>query len=327
MSKDDLSLPSTFVNGIQQKNVNNQSVLDKGIATRRPKFEAVVPGMLQEIESTLSKQDFLFDNGLLGLPRELLVRILRWVGYFHAVSLEECARTCKRMYIASRSPFVWRKMYQSTRCSQKCCTITPTARVHDYRQLYFSEPRLRTDGLYICKLTYLRPGMTVGTFYQPVHMVTYYRYLRFFGAEYGFRCWVMVTTDEPKKVIEQLRQPPDDIMRYIPFGISAHSLLMNAAIKCSNQSSMRNTTVFMGKYIRPSDASPSYSLELVAPHASTDSVFEMELTISKYNKVIVCDRYSSLETDSHETCRVSRYDFDVHDWGKFIFSRVRSYIS
>ncbi|CAB4417894.1 unnamed protein product [Rhizophagus irregularis] len=47
--------------------------------------------------------------------------------------------------------------------------------------MYIERPRVRLDGVYISKCKYLRPGLAENTWIQPIHLVTYYRYIRLFS--------------------------------------------------------------------------------------------------------------------------------------------------
>lgn len=340
----------------------------------RPKFQPVVPGALEEISASLDSSS---QEPPLGVPNEVLVRILRWLGLFHAASLEACALTCKAMYVASRQTIVWRTLYRSTRATRRSnggrrlgesgamghedraslrprthATPSPTYghSLLNYRQLYFETPRVRTDGLYICRISYFRPGLTDGAFCHPVHLVTYYRYLRFFPATCtGHVVLFVVSTEEPRTMIDLLRHPPDrGLSERIPSGVQAMELMGSGQgqgfpFKAKTgkvdppvrSTAFRKANLFIGKCFRESPQAPSYSLVLYDPQTSSSSqgyIFSLDLTVSKSTKsavsnVIICDRYCSLSPPAtlHGPPRV--HDFAVKDWGKFLFSRVRSYIS
>lgn len=50
----------------------------------------------------------------------------------------------------------------------------------DWRLMWIEQPRIRTDGCYISQITYIRKGAQDGSsYYDPTHVVTYYRYLVF----------------------------------------------------------------------------------------------------------------------------------------------------
>jgi hypothetical protein len=137
------------------------------------------------------------------LPPEILLRILR---YFDVATVDLLSRVCKQWFIVARDGALWKKV---------CLYTWPeTDPVHfqdygcNWRRMYVERPRLRQEGMYISKNSYLRPGVTEGSFYQPVFRVTYYRYLRFFpdGSVLAY-----MGPEEPKDVADWLR--PDKVDR------------------------------------------------------------------------------------------------------------------
>lgn len=81
-----------------------------------------------------------------------------------------------------------------------------------YRSLYSSSwqrmfrlrPRIRFNGCYICTVNYIRSGVANAntiTWNTPVHIVTYYRYLRFFRDGTAIS---LQTTAEPAEVVQHL---------------------------------------------------------------------------------------------------------------------------
>ena len=67
----------------------------------------------------------------------------------------------------------------------------------DWCKMYKERPRLRFDGIYISTCNYLRPGVGE-SWYTPILMVTYYRYLRFYR---DGTCISLLSTDEPRDVV------------------------------------------------------------------------------------------------------------------------------
>ncbi|KAL8850754.1 MAG: hypothetical protein Q9221_004322 [Calogaya cf. arnoldii] len=74
-----------------------------------------------------------------------------------------------------------------------------------YRQMLRTRPRLRFNGCYISTVNYHRQGASTtssnSTYTCPVHIVTYYRYLRFFR---DGTCLSLLTTTEPADVVHHL---------------------------------------------------------------------------------------------------------------------------
>lgn len=74
----------------------------------------------------------------------------------------------------------------------------------DWREIYHSHPRIRFTGVYISTVNYPRPGsasVTQVTWNSPVHIVTYYRYLRFFRDGTVIS---LLSTNEPIDVVHHL---------------------------------------------------------------------------------------------------------------------------
>ncbi|KAJ4348272.1 uncharacterized protein N0V89_009644 [Didymosphaeria variabile] len=73
-----------------------------------------------------------------------------------------------------------------------------------YRTLFRRRPRVRFNGCYISTVNYTRPGAsspTSITWNSPIHIVTYYRYLRFLR---DGTCISLLTTSEPSDVVPYL---------------------------------------------------------------------------------------------------------------------------
>ncbi|KAF2262202.1 hypothetical protein CC78DRAFT_498764 [Lojkania enalia] len=78
-------------------------------------------------------------------------------------------------------------------------TVYPT-----YRTLFRHRPRLRFNGCYVSTVNYTRPGASSPTsisWNSPIHIVTYYRYLRFFRNGIAIS---LLTTAEPADVVPYL---------------------------------------------------------------------------------------------------------------------------
>ncbi|UNI23136.1 hypothetical protein JDV02_008973 [Purpureocillium takamizusanense] len=84
-------------------------------------------------------------------------------------------------------------------------SLVPSAAYPSWRDLFRARPRIRFNGCYISTVNYIRTGQmstnqaTWGG--APVHIVTYYRYLRFFR---DGSCISLTTTDAPRDVVHHL---------------------------------------------------------------------------------------------------------------------------
>ncbi|KAK5425497.1 hypothetical protein LTR34_011056 [Exophiala xenobiotica] len=73
-----------------------------------------------------------------------------------------------------------------------------------WRDVFHTHPRIRFTGVYISTVNYTRPGGASATAYtwsSPIHVVTYYRYLRFFR---DGTCLSLLTVEEPIDVVHHL---------------------------------------------------------------------------------------------------------------------------
>ncbi|KAI4711258.1 hypothetical protein J4E89_003823 [Alternaria sp. Ai002NY15] len=73
-----------------------------------------------------------------------------------------------------------------------------------YRVLFRQRPRIRFNGCYISTVNYTRPGQaepTTSSWNSPIHIVTYFRYLRFLR---DGTCISLLTTTEPADVVPYL---------------------------------------------------------------------------------------------------------------------------
>ena len=96
-----------------------------------------------------------------------------------------------------------------------------------YRRMLQTRPRLRFNGCYISTVNYIRPGgntPTQSTWNCPVHIVTYYRYLRFFR---GGTCASLLTTTEPSDVVHYLTK--DNVHSHHAGGLP--SSVMNSCLR------------------------------------------------------------------------------------------------
>lgn len=76
----------------------------------------------------------------------------------------------------------------------------------DWREVFHTYPRVRYTGVYISTVNYTRSGGASAsqvTWNTPVHIVTYYRYLRFFR---DGTCISLLTTSDPMDVVHHLTQ-------------------------------------------------------------------------------------------------------------------------
>ncbi|GAA6039857.1 hypothetical protein JCM8097_006765 [Rhodosporidiobolus ruineniae] len=121
-------------------------------------------------------------------------------------ALERFARTCRMARVLSLDSGLWRSLCLRTYVPPQQISREEDAsqlvRQHgnDWRRFFIEHPRIRLDGTYISVVTYLRRGETHSV-YAPTHLVTFYRYLRFY--HHGL-VLSLLTTDPPKTVVRRL---------------------------------------------------------------------------------------------------------------------------
>ncbi|CAK7231705.1 hypothetical protein SEUCBS140593_008015 [Sporothrix eucalyptigena] len=99
-----------------------------------------------------------------------------------------------------------------------------------WQRMFRLRPRIRFNGCYISTVNYIRPGQpsaSLVTWNNPVHIVTYFRYLRFFRDGTVIS---LLTTSEPPDVIHHLTK---DLVTMHQGGAMAHlpSIVMQNALR------------------------------------------------------------------------------------------------
>ncbi|KAK6214777.1 F-box domain-containing protein [Colletotrichum tabaci] len=107
--------------------------------------------------------------------------------------------------------------------------LLPDIYSSSWQSMFRHRPRIRFNGCYISTVNYIRPGQANAnqiTWNSPVHIVTYYRYLRFFRDGTAIS---LLTTDEPASVVhymtrELLEQHRGAAAAHLPSVVMQHGL-------------------------------------------------------------------------------------------------------
>ncbi|CAG8520643.1 7300_t:CDS:2 [Dentiscutata heterogama] len=144
------------------------------------------------------------------LPNESIISILeQLVMDGDITSLERFGLVCKKFLLLSREPSLWKYLcekayrYLNLECNESNKLLAKDVELlyaNDWRRMYIERPRIRLDGVYISTCHYLRPGAAENAWHQPIHLITYYRYLRFYS---DGTCILLLTTTEPINVVKQ----------------------------------------------------------------------------------------------------------------------------
>ncbi|XP_028917405.1 F-box only protein 9 isoform X2 [Ornithorhynchus anatinus] len=135
------------------------------------------------------------------LPMEVLMYIFRWVvsSELDLRSLEQLSLVCRGFYICARDPEIWRLACLKV-WGRSCMKLVPYT---SWREMFLERPRVRFDGVYISKTTYIRQGeQSLDGFYRAWHQVEYYRYMRFFP---DGQVLMLTTPEEPQSIVPRLR--------------------------------------------------------------------------------------------------------------------------
>lgn len=227
-----------------------------------------------------------------------------------------------------------------------CRDLTPTI-YPTYRSQFRHRPRIRFNGCYISTVNYSRPGASNEsrfTWINPVQIVTYYRYLRFFRDGTVIS---LLTTVEPANVVHHLTK--ENIHDHHRADSSLPTAVMKDALpgrwRLSGPLSESYATTFPatdstkgpGEYTReplPLDAITSVPIE----EAEGDVLIETEGVRPKYMWKMQFAIGNAGRKEGSRNTRLNwkgfwSYNRLTDDWGEFglkndrgyVFSRVRSY--
>ncbi|RAL37854.1 hypothetical protein DM860_000548 [Cuscuta australis] len=114
------------------------------------------------------------------LPDELFFEIFSRMNPY---TLGKAACVCRKWRYTIRNPIFWRnaclKAWQITGVEENYMNLQLKFN-GSWRRMWLLRPRLRTDGIYVSRNTYIRAGVAELKITNPVHIVCYYRYLRFY---------------------------------------------------------------------------------------------------------------------------------------------------
>lgn len=165
---------------------------------------------------------------------------------------------------------------------------------NDYRRMLKERPYIKFQGTYISVVNYLRHGAVQegsSSLINPIHMITYYRYFRFYP---NGKCLRLVTTEEPNVIVRQ-------------FSIENHSEMKESDI-CSWSLSLDH----------------SFGRLLVRRTRKKDMIhFQEELDIVNqgHKRFSKLKWVQSIGTKSDGTMM----QFSLKKEKPFVFSRVRAY--
>ncbi|PWA75208.1 F-box protein 7 [Artemisia annua] len=98
-------------------------------------------------------------------------------------NMGKAACVCRKWRNTVRNPIFWRnaclKTWQITGAVENY-KLMQSVYDSSWRKMWLSRPRVRMDGIYVSRNTYIRAGVAEWKVTNPVHVVCYFRYLRFY---------------------------------------------------------------------------------------------------------------------------------------------------
>lgn len=141
------------------------------------------------------------------LPDDILLVIAQACMTVDLYAISRLALVSRRFYQINHNQSLWKRYAEITwrqRANSRADALwleCETQYEFDWRRLCILKPRVRRDGFYISRVNYVRVGQDEGINSQPVHMVTYYRYLYFLTQN---TCVSLTSTLEPLHAVKAL---------------------------------------------------------------------------------------------------------------------------
>ncbi|KXJ29333.1 F-box only protein 9 [Exaiptasia diaphana] len=241
------------------------------------------------------------------IPVELLVYIFKWVvsTSLDFRSLEQLSMVCKGFYLCARDRELWR--LGCVRIWGENCGL-PTNWNNSWRWMFITKPHIWTQGVYISKTSYVRQGEQIQDLWS-LHLVTYYRYIRFFN---NGSVIVFTTPEEPQYIVPRLNQSGLSL-RYGYYKVIGSKVVIDLDVD-----------------VKPIDSGNRGRKNRKVISQYLENKFHMELEIRSTGKrhphnqlVWSCYYHRRTYRDTGETV-VSNFDLRTQ-FPPFFYSRVRSY--
>lgn len=213
-------------------NPAHHSSADAGEVLPAPELIPTFAGLPIEGAPPMIKGDIPPPCPIAKLPAEVLVEMLQIIGTKDPALLARLSLVCKSLafHIYSENS-IWRRLslgphfgfasqqyqfatdiqgreliFSTLDEEEPLPPVTEQSFAQDtiWRDVFHGHPRIRFSGVYISTVNYSRPGgasATAHVWSNPIHVVTYYRYLRFFR---DGTCISLLTVNEPIDVVPHL---------------------------------------------------------------------------------------------------------------------------
>ena len=181
---------------IKDAEAKNEMALDNLVVNEASQATQITTSILEIVQKSI----------FLNKPVEIIVSILKWCALTDINSINKLGSVCKKLNNLIRHETIWKFMADSLlKFHQVPNLLVDVPTNVSWLNFWIHRPHLRMDGVYISKIEYLREGLpdtaTRLAHLSTVHIVTYYRYFRFFP---NSRCVVLTTPRIPADVVSKL---------------------------------------------------------------------------------------------------------------------------
>jgi F-box protein 9 len=139
--------------------------------------------------------------------------MIRVFSFLSAADLAAASLVCTQWYELSQDPKLWRQLCIAAFNQCDATTnekLVRTTYGNSWKRMFVERPHIRTEGVYVSRNTYFRLGVAQFEVKNPVHLVVYYRYFKFFKDG----TVLMRTSPDPvRKVWPSVAQMPAAVSR------------------------------------------------------------------------------------------------------------------
>jgi F-box protein 9 len=186
-----------------------------------------------------------------------------------------------------------------------------------WQKMFRLRPRIRFNGCYISTVNYIRPGQASPsqiTWNSPIHIVTYYRYLRFYRDGTVIS---LLTTTEPADVIHFLTKSLQESHKD---GSGAH--LPSAFMQSASRGRWRLSSASDNPEAEPKDAEGDLYVET---EGVGKYIYRMELSLRSAGKGARNNKLAWKAYYHYNRLTDDRGEFTLRNDKAFFWSRVKSY--
>ncbi|KAL1864353.1 hypothetical protein Daus18300_007777 [Diaporthe australafricana] len=191
---------------------------------------------------------------------------------------------------------------------------------HTWHRMFRRRPRTKFNGCYISTINYIRAGQQTNSlaWNSPVHIVTYYRYLRLFRDGTAI---TLCTVEEPSNVVhhmtkEALALHKGGAMAHLPSSAMQHAL--RARWRLSSAADLTDED----KDLSLADSEGNVSIE---SDGGGNYLYRMELSLRTAGKSASNNKLAWRGFYSYNKSADVWDEFTLKDIKPFFFSRVKSY--